>query len=129
MQQVAAVEKQIQQYQTQLQQYQNMLQNTAAPSVYIWDQASQVMNKLIAAQDTLNYYKNQIGGIDAYLSRYGDVSYYKTLPCFGIDNNEGSFSDITERKLATARVPHGSRDGRASAFCYPPACRSGLGRA
>ncbi|MGY0343475.1 P-type conjugative transfer protein TrbJ [Xylella fastidiosa] len=82
VQQVAAVEKQIQQYQTQLQQYQNMLQNTAAPSAYIWDQASQVMNKLIAAQDTLNYYKNQIGGIDAYLSRYGDVSYYKTLPCF-----------------------------------------------
>lgn len=91
VQQVAAVEKQIQQYQTQLQQYQNMLQNTAAPSVYIWDQASQVMNKLIAAQDTLNYYKNQIGGVDAYLWRYGDVSYYKTLPCFGIDNNEGSF--------------------------------------
>lgn len=59
VQQVAAVEKQIQQYQTQLQQYQNMLQNTVAPATYIWDQASQVMNKLMAAQDTLSYYKNR----------------------------------------------------------------------
>ncbi|SAL62556.1 P-type conjugative transfer protein TrbJ [Caballeronia humi] len=82
VQQVAAVEKQIQQYQTQLQQYQNMLQNTVAPAAYIWDQASQVMNKLMAAQDTLSYYKNQAGSIDAYLSRYQDVGYYRSSPCF-----------------------------------------------
>ncbi|WP_017168824.1 P-type conjugative transfer protein TrbJ [Xanthomonas phaseoli] len=82
VQQVAAVEKQIQQYQTQLQQYQNMLQNTVAPAAYIWDQASQVMNKLMAAQDTLTYYKNQAGSIDSYLSRYQDVGYYRTSPCF-----------------------------------------------
>jgi len=82
VQQVAAVEKQIQQYQTQLQQYQNMLQNTVAPAAYIWDQASQVMNKLMAAQDTLTFYKNQAGSIDSYLSRYQDVGYYRTSPCF-----------------------------------------------
>jgi type IV secretion system protein TrbJ len=82
VQQVAAVEKQIQQYQTQLQQYQNMLQNTVAPAAYIWDQASQVMNKLMVAQDTLSYYKNQAGSIDAYLSRYQDVGYYRSSPCF-----------------------------------------------
>ncbi|CAE6823924.1 hypothetical protein R69658_05979 [Paraburkholderia aspalathi] len=82
VQNVAAVEKQIQQYQTQLQQYQNMLQNTVAPAAYIWDQASSVMNKLLAAQDTLSYYKNQAGSIDSYLSRYQDVGYYRTSPCF-----------------------------------------------
>lgn len=82
MQNVAAVEKQIQQYQTQLQQYQNMLQNTLAPAAWVWDQAQQTMNKLVQAQDTLSYYKNQAGSLDSYLSRYGDVSYYKTSPCF-----------------------------------------------
>ncbi|AZK89874.1 P-type conjugative transfer protein TrbJ [Xanthomonas oryzae] len=81
-QQVAAVQKQIQQYQTQLQQYENMLQNTVAPAAYIWDQANSVINKLMAAQDTLSYYKNQAGSIDAYLSRYQDVNYYRTSPCF-----------------------------------------------
>nr|BCU00375.1 P-type conjugative transfer protein TrbJ [uncultured bacterium] len=82
MNQVAQVTKQIQQYQTQLQQYENMLQNTVAPAAYIWDQANSVMNKLVAAQDTLNYYKNQTGSIDSYLSRYQNVSYYRSSPCF-----------------------------------------------
>ncbi|WJF91473.1 P-type conjugative transfer protein TrbJ [Paraburkholderia bonniea] len=82
MQNVAAVEKQIQQYQTQLQQYQNMLQNTLAPAAWVWDQANQTINKLLQAQDTLSYYKNQAGSIDSYLSRYQDVAYYRTSPCF-----------------------------------------------
>ncbi|MGZ7172283.1 P-type conjugative transfer protein TrbJ [Burkholderia gladioli] len=78
IQNVAAVEKQIQQYGTQLQQY----QNTLAPAAWVWGQAQQTMNKLIQAQDTLSYYKNQAGSLDSYLSRYGDVNYYKTSPCF-----------------------------------------------
>lgn len=84
MQSVAAVEKQIQQYQTQLQQYQNMLQNSLAPAAYIWDQANQTISKLLAAQDTLAYYKQQAGSIDSYLSRYQDISYYRTSPCFTV---------------------------------------------
>lgn len=82
MQNVAAVEKQIEQYQTQLQQYQNMLQNTVAPAAYVWDQANQTINKLLQAQDTLSYYKNQAGSLGDYLARYQDVSYYRSSPCF-----------------------------------------------
>lgn len=82
MQNVAAVTKQIQQYETQLQQYQNMLQNTIAPAAYVWDQANQTISKLLQAQDMLNYYKNQAGSIDSYLSRYQDVAYYRASPCF-----------------------------------------------
>jgi P-type conjugative transfer protein TrbJ len=80
--QVAQVQKQIQQYATQLQQYENMLQNTAAPVAYIWDQANAVVNKIMAAQQTLAYYKNQAGSIDGYLSRFQDVNYYRSSPCF-----------------------------------------------
>jgi P-type conjugative transfer protein TrbJ len=79
---VQAVAKQIQQYQTQLQQYENMLQNTVAPAAYIWDQANSTINKLLQAQDTLNYYKNQTGSLDSYLKRYQDISYYRSSPCF-----------------------------------------------
>ncbi|EAX4489607.1 P-type conjugative transfer protein TrbJ [Escherichia coli] len=79
---VQAVAKQIQQYQTQLQQYENMLQNTVAPAAYIWDQANSTINKLLQAQDTLNYYKNQAGSLDSYLQRYQDVNYYRSSPCF-----------------------------------------------
>lgn len=79
---VQAVAKQIEQYKTQLQQYENMLQNTVAPAAYIWDQANSTINKLLQAQDTLNYYKNQAGSLDSYLKRYQDINYYRSSPCF-----------------------------------------------
>jgi len=79
---VAQTLKQIQQYQTQLQQYQNMLQNTVAPVAYIWDQAQSTINGLLSATNTLNYYKNQLGSVDSYLSKFQDVNYYRSSPCF-----------------------------------------------
>ena len=79
---VAQTLKQIEQYRTQLQQYENMLQNTAAPTAYVWDQAVSTMNRLRGAIDTLNYYKTQTGSLDAYLSKFQDVSYYRSSPCF-----------------------------------------------
>lgn len=79
---VAQTLKQIEQYRTQLQQYENMLQNTAAPAVYIWDQAQSTINGLTNATNTLNYYKQQLGSLDSYLGKFQDVSYYKSSPCF-----------------------------------------------
>lgn len=79
---VAQTLKQIEQYQTQLQQYENQLQNTMAPAAYIWDQAQSTINGLINAVDTLEYYRNQLGSIDAYLETFQDVAYYRSSPCF-----------------------------------------------
>src|ERR1051325_12034296 len=76
-----------------------MLQNTLAPAAWVWDQAQQTMNKLIQAQDSLSYYKNQAGSLDSYLSRYGDVNYYKTSPCF----SGGGCSSSEMQALQTAQ--------------------------
>lgn len=84
IQNVAAVAKQIEQYKTQLQQYQNMLQNTAAPVDYIWSQADQTISKLLAAQDTLSYYKTQAGSLEKYLERYQDMHHYESAQCIGL---------------------------------------------
>jgi type IV secretion system protein TrbJ len=86
---VAQTLKQIEQYKTQLQQYENMLQNTLAPAAYIWDRAVTTMNQLRAAIDTLNFYKSQLGSIDAYLAKFQDVNYYRNSPCF----REGGCTD------------------------------------
>ena len=86
---VAQTLKQIEQYKTQLQQYENMLQNTLAPAAYIWDQAATTMNELRAAIDTLNFYKSQLGSIDAYLAKFQDLDYYRNSPCF----REGGCTD------------------------------------
>jgi len=79
---VAQTLKQIEQYRTQLQQYENMIQNTVAPAAYVWDQATSTMSQLRNAIDTLNYYKNQAGSLDGYLSKFQNVSYYRSSPCF-----------------------------------------------
>ena len=91
LQNVAAVTKQVQQYQTQLQQYQNMLQNTLTPSNYIWDQASQTISSLLSAQDTLSYYKQQIGSLSQYLDQYKDLNYYLNSSYFS--SQGGSATD------------------------------------
>lgn len=97
---VQAVAKQIQQYQTQhLQQYESMLKNTVAPAAYIWDQANSTINKLLQAQDTLNYYKNQAGSLDSYLKRYQDVNYYRSSPCFN-SNVECTADEISALRKA-----------------------------
>ena len=100
MQSVAAVVKQIEQYRTQLMQYENMLQNTAAPSSYIWDQADQTITKLLEAQNTLSYYRNQAGSLENYLSKFQDTSHYSTSPCFGSQ----TCSDQDQRAIVTARA-------------------------
>ncbi len=82
MEAVAQTLKQIQEYQTQLQQYENQLQNTLAPASYIWDQAQRTINDLNQATNTLAYYQNQLGSLDAYLGKFQDVAYYRSSPCF-----------------------------------------------
>lgn len=107
---VQSVQKQIEQYTTQLQQYQNMLQNTLAPAAYVWDQVNGTINKLLQAQDMLNYYKNQAGNIDAYLSRYQDVAYYRASPCF----TATGCTDARRQALADAQVNGSEAQKRAN---------------
>ncbi len=82
MESVAQTLKQIQQYQLQLQQYENQLQNTAAPSSHVWDRAQTTINSLLAANNTLQYYKSQLGSTEAYLNKFQDADYYRNSPCF-----------------------------------------------
>ena len=80
--QIEQYAQQVQEYQTQLQQYENQIQNTAAPAAYIWDQANSTINRLVQAQDMLNYYQNKAGSLDAYLAKNQDAAYYRSTPCF-----------------------------------------------
>lgn len=100
MEAVAQTAKQIEQYQTQLQQYENMLQNTMAPAAYIWDQAQTTIDRLIAAQNTLAYYESQLGSLDRYLSKFQDIAYYRSSPCF---NGSGGCTPAEEAAMAENR--------------------------
>ncbi|WP_419598286.1 type IV secretion system protein, partial [Thiolapillus sp.] len=65
--------KQVEEYKTQLDQYANQLQNTMAPAMNIWDDATTTMNRLRGAIDTLKFYKTRLGSLDSYLKKFGDL--------------------------------------------------------
>lgn len=100
---VAQTLKQIEQYATQLRQYEDQIRNTVAPAAYIWDQAQSTIDGLITATDTLNHYKNQVGSLDSYLSKFQDVSYYRNSPCFSNEGcSDAEFEAMSEnRRLAS----------------------------
>jgi P-type conjugative transfer protein TrbJ len=108
---VAQTLKQIDQYKTQLQQYQTELQNTAAPAAYIWDQAQQTINGLTNAMNTLSYYKNQLGSIDAYLAKFHDVNYYRSSPCFSAAGCSASaMAAVTANRLTASESQKKAND-------------------
>lgn len=79
---VAQTLKQIEQYRLQMDQYENMMQNTKKPVDKIWDDATATMLQLHNAIDTLAYYKNSLGSIDAYLGKFADTASYQNSPCY-----------------------------------------------
>lgn len=77
--------QQVEEYRIQLQQFQFELQNTLRPVEEIWDDAQDTINGLIGMTDTLNFYKNRLGSLDAFLSKFQNVDYYLNSPCFSAD--------------------------------------------
>lgn len=85
--------KQIEEYKTQLMQYENMIRNTLAPPAYLWAKAQYAMNKLIHLTNTIRYYEQSYGGLDAYMQRFRNAEYYRSSPCFSIEEkcNDGAW--------------------------------------
>jgi P-type conjugative transfer protein TrbJ len=72
----------LEQLENEIKQYENMVTNTMAPVAYVWDKATSTMNKLRDMTDTLSYYKNKVGSMDSYLSKFQNTSTYRSSPCF-----------------------------------------------
>ncbi|MFJ4157229.1 P-type conjugative transfer protein TrbJ [Pseudomonas sp. NPDC089752] len=106
LKQVEEYATQINQYKTQLDQYENMIKNTVAPAAYIWDEANSTINKLMNAQDMLNYYTTQAGSMDSYLSKFQDVNYYKGSSCFqlsGCSSDDKATIEAQEDQYSAAQ--------------------------
>lgn len=73
---------QVQEYQTQMDQYELQMKNSLAPAASIWAAAQSTADKLMAAQQTLAYLENQLGGLDGYLDKFQNANYYRNSPCF-----------------------------------------------
>ncbi len=95
-------------YQTQLQQFDNMLQNTLVPDQFIWDQAQNTINNLLTAANTLEFYQNQLGSIDQYLTQTGNVATYRTDPC--ITSRTCTVEQLTENRTLSSEAQKRAND-------------------
>ncbi len=71
-QQLSTLKSQLQQ---QVAQLENMVMNSIAPATYLWSEADQTVQKIMALQDQLNS-----SNLQSYLDKYKDLNYYKNNP-------------------------------------------------
>src|SRR5690349_18533470 len=76
---------QVMTYQNQLQQYEEMVRNGLAPAVYTWDRIVSIQNKLQTLARSLRDYRHWLRDLDDYLSKFGDLDYYRSARCYGSD--------------------------------------------
>lgn len=101
--QIRATAKQIQQYQKQLQQLENQIRNTTAPPQFLWDEANYTIKRIVKSIDTLNYYKQQAGSVDAYMkANFGTVSDYASQKCFSSAGCSASEWKVVQDRAAAA---------------------------
>ncbi|HAT8965363.1 TPA: P-type conjugative transfer protein TrbJ [Legionella pneumophila subsp. pneumophila] len=94
--QVSQYKTQVDQYKNQLEQYQNMLENTKSLTSFQWDNANGVINNLLDATNTIDYYKQEAGSFQGYLDRFQSQEYYQKTPCF---NGNGRCSPDELKKI------------------------------
>lgn len=105
--------KQIEEYKTQLMQYENMIRNTLAPPAYLWAKAQYAMNKLIHLTNTIRYYEQTYGGLDGYMQRFRNVEYYRSSPCFSIEEkcNEAAWKLLQDGQNTSTDAQKQANDG------------------
>jgi P-type conjugative transfer protein TrbJ len=74
---------QVLQYKNQLLQYDEMVRNGLAPAVYTWDRIESIHNKLETLAYALTHYRHWLKDLEDYLSKFGDLDYYRSAHCYG----------------------------------------------
>lgn len=99
--QASEYKTQLEQYKNQVNQYQNMLENTKSLTTFEWDNANSVINNLLESTNTIDYYKQEAGNLQAYLDRFQSQDYYQKIACF---NNNGQCSAEDLKKIKQSRL-------------------------
>lgn len=100
MQMLEDARVQIEQYDTQIEQYKNQLLNSTMPAQEIWNDAVNTMDDLERTLRKYQYYKEQVGDLNAILQTYHDLSYYRESSCFTTGCTEDDYIKIEKDKEA-----------------------------
>lgn len=103
--------QQLKQYETELDQYKNMQENSKTLSIFNWDKTNTTMTNLLGSIDTLKYYKEQTGGLEAYLSRYQTQEHYQASPCLnGSTCTEADMQTLRQQEVAGSEAQKRAND-------------------
>jgi P-type conjugative transfer protein TrbJ len=109
--QASQYKTQLDQYKNQVRQYQNMLENTKSLTSFEWDNANSIINNLLNATNTIDYYKQEAGSMQAYLDRFQSQEYYQKIPCF---NGHGRCSPEELKKINQTKIAASVAQKRAN---------------
>lgn len=101
---------QIKLYKSQLDEYKTMLKNTSSLGSFNWDPASTTIDSLIQSIDTLSYYKQQAGSMDAYLARYQSEDFYAKSLCAANGCTNKNLQDLKANQTAASAAQKKAND-------------------
>lgn len=105
--------QQIEQGKIQLNQYKNMLNNSKSLDSYTWDQANLTMDNLMNSINTLDYYKQQMGGLEQYLARYQTIDHYKNSTCLnGNGCTPAQLQALNQQAIAASNAQKRANDAQ-----------------
>lgn len=96
-QNIKMIANQAAEYKNQLDQYNNMIENTKSLTSYQWDDANSIITNLINTTDTIDYYKQEAGSLDAYLNRYQSEEYYSKTKF-----NQAEMARLKQNRMAAS---------------------------
>ena len=74
--------KQIEQYKTQLENYELAVRDHLAPAAWLWDQSQLIIDQVTRLIEYADVTRLGAKDVDAYLSRFKSVDYYRNSSCF-----------------------------------------------
>lgn len=99
-------------YKSQLAEYEAMLKNTSSLASYNWDSTNVTIDNLLQSIDTLNYYKQQAGSLDAYLNRYQSAEYYDKSLCVTGGCTKAQLQELRNNQLAASAAQKKANDAQ-----------------
>lgn len=82
VQQLTDYALQVKQYENELLRYDEMVKNRIAPAAYLYDRINNLQREYTSIYNGAEAIKRKYGDVDAYLSRYGDSTFYMGGACY-----------------------------------------------
>ncbi len=102
----AQTKNQISHYQSQLLHYKDIVSNAETNmkslSSFEWDNASQIIDKLVEQTDTLDRYKAEAGSLEKHLERFQSSEFYLKGKCFNGSCTKAEMDKIKQSRLQSS---------------------------